>query len=240
MSNRRTPIACYECAKSKTKCDKQLPCSRCSKRGLKCTLRLTRRGSKEKSRVGGNGPTASSSPPDQPLPRNKQQQQQQQPTDSQTYQGSPYTDPGDEKPTVNGFSASSGFASPQSGALLASIEGEAVSHDQTSIKIEDHMSNYGYEYFSSTTAYGPMQRTYTQAMDDWQRMPIVTGFGLVPWPDMDFEMSFWPDAPMQYVTPNSALLEDDIITMIPELFEALNPPKELLQRRTCNCAMVPE
>ncbi|KAF4542481.1 hypothetical protein BFW01_g6836 [Lasiodiplodia theobromae] len=49
----RTPIACSNCAKTKTKCDKKFPCSRCAGRNLKCTLRPTRRVSKQMNRVGG-------------------------------------------------------------------------------------------------------------------------------------------------------------------------------------------
>lgn len=46
----RTPIACSNCAKTKTKCDKKFPCSRCAGRNLKCTLRPTRRASKQVNR----------------------------------------------------------------------------------------------------------------------------------------------------------------------------------------------
>jgi hypothetical protein len=49
----RTPIACSNCAKTKTKCDKKFPCTRCAQRNLKCTLRPTRRASKGVQRVGG-------------------------------------------------------------------------------------------------------------------------------------------------------------------------------------------
>jgi Fungal Zn(2)-Cys(6) binuclear cluster domain len=47
----RTPIACSNCAKTKTKCDKKFPCSRCASRNLKCTLRPTRRQSKNANRM---------------------------------------------------------------------------------------------------------------------------------------------------------------------------------------------
>ncbi|KAF2121896.1 hypothetical protein BDV96DRAFT_482531 [Lophiotrema nucula] len=46
----RTPIACSNCAKTKTKCDKKFPCSRCAQRNLRCTLRPTRRASKNVNR----------------------------------------------------------------------------------------------------------------------------------------------------------------------------------------------
>ncbi|CAE7176537.1 hypothetical protein PTNB73_03025 [Pyrenophora teres f. teres] len=55
----RTPIACSNCAKTKTKCDKKFPCTRCAQRNLKCTLRPTRRASKGVQRVGGPTETAS-------------------------------------------------------------------------------------------------------------------------------------------------------------------------------------
>ncbi|WPG97328.1 Hypothetical protein R9X50_00010200 [Acrodontium crateriforme] len=48
----RTPIACSNCAKTKTKCDKKFPCSRCASRNLTCTLRPTRRATKNAQRVG--------------------------------------------------------------------------------------------------------------------------------------------------------------------------------------------
>ncbi|PIA91701.1 hypothetical protein CB0940_09637 [Cercospora beticola] len=47
----RTPIACSNCAKTKTKCDKKFPCSRCAGRNLRCTLRPTRRVSKNAARA---------------------------------------------------------------------------------------------------------------------------------------------------------------------------------------------
>jgi hypothetical protein len=61
----RTPIACTNCAKTKTKCDKKFPCSRCTSRNLKCVLRPTRRvprnniGRLPISVEGDNGPTTS-------------------------------------------------------------------------------------------------------------------------------------------------------------------------------------
>ena len=72
----RTPIACSNCAKTKTKCDKKFPCSRCAGRNLKCTLRPTRRAAKGTTRNGSTGdgivsiePSAYSggSPPQQPV-----------------------------------------------------------------------------------------------------------------------------------------------------------------------------
>ncbi|KAF2481810.1 hypothetical protein BDY17DRAFT_253061 [Neohortaea acidophila] len=47
----RTPIACSNCAKTKTKCDKKFPCSRCAGRNLRCTLRPTRRATKGGARA---------------------------------------------------------------------------------------------------------------------------------------------------------------------------------------------
>jgi hypothetical protein len=47
----RTPIACTNCAKSKTKCDKKFPCNRCESKYLKCTLRPSRRQQRRGGRV---------------------------------------------------------------------------------------------------------------------------------------------------------------------------------------------
>jgi hypothetical protein len=56
----RTPIACSNCAKTKTKCDKKFPCSRCAARSLVCTLRPTRRASKNMTRVAPPGEASGS------------------------------------------------------------------------------------------------------------------------------------------------------------------------------------
>ncbi|KAF2266212.1 hypothetical protein CC78DRAFT_578542 [Lojkania enalia] len=56
----RTPIACSNCAKTKTKCDKKFPCTRCATRNLRCTLRPTRRASKNVNRVAAPGEVAPS------------------------------------------------------------------------------------------------------------------------------------------------------------------------------------
>ncbi|KAF2827709.1 transcription factor Cmr1 [Ophiobolus disseminans] len=71
----RTPIACSNCAKTKTKCDKKFPCSRCEQRNLKCTLRPNRRASKNIQRAGGlpegnvaSGSSSDGSPREAPNP----------------------------------------------------------------------------------------------------------------------------------------------------------------------------
>lgn len=47
----RTPIACSNCAKNKTKCDKKFPCTRCADRKLKCEMRPAQRPSKKVPRI---------------------------------------------------------------------------------------------------------------------------------------------------------------------------------------------
>ena len=74
----RTPIACHNCAKTKTKCDKKFPCTRCASRNLTCTARPTRRtpknpgpqleenkvsGSSEDSSLDSQTDSSSNSPP---------------------------------------------------------------------------------------------------------------------------------------------------------------------------------
>ncbi|KAI9706193.1 MAG: hypothetical protein M1820_004954 [Bogoriella megaspora] len=39
----RTPIACTNCAKAKTKCDREIPCSRCKDKKIQCQPRSSRR-----------------------------------------------------------------------------------------------------------------------------------------------------------------------------------------------------
>ncbi|KAH7085626.1 transcription factor Cmr1 [Paraphoma chrysanthemicola] len=88
----RTPIACSNCAKTKTKCDKKFPCSRCEARNLKCTLRPNRRASKGVQRIGGppegvtgSGSSSEGSTTEAPnasggnSPAHEAQQQQQSP-----------------------------------------------------------------------------------------------------------------------------------------------------------------
>ncbi|OCK74459.1 hypothetical protein K432DRAFT_409839 [Lepidopterella palustris CBS 459.81] len=114
----RTPIACSNCAKTKTKCDKKFPCSRCAGRNLKCTLRPTRRASKNINRINPPGDGAgscsssehgnnnepqngssSNSPQPQPQPQPQQQQPQPQPQQQQQQQQKPQNPaPDEEKP----------------------------------------------------------------------------------------------------------------------------------------------
>ena len=54
----RTPIACINCAKTKTKCDKKFPCTRCATRNLECTVRPTRRAIRNKVQSTGGGGAA--------------------------------------------------------------------------------------------------------------------------------------------------------------------------------------
>lgn len=104
----RTPIACSNCAKTKTKCDKKFPCSRCAGRNLRCTLRPTRRVSKNAARVGVTVEGAVAVP--QPNSENHAQQQEPQqqtaapvPTDS-PQQGPPSTQPVSPKAVLNSIS----------------------------------------------------------------------------------------------------------------------------------------
>ena len=46
----RTPIACNNCARTKTKCDRKHPCSRCASRNLHCAVRPIRRAPKNTTR----------------------------------------------------------------------------------------------------------------------------------------------------------------------------------------------
>ncbi|KAK4935606.1 hypothetical protein LTR10_023367 [Elasticomyces elasticus] len=55
----QTDVACANCAKSKTKCDRQYPCGRCVAKGLTCVSRLPRRG--KEARSGGFDAYASTS-----------------------------------------------------------------------------------------------------------------------------------------------------------------------------------
>lgn len=43
LKGQRVPMACAGCAKTKTKCDQQIPCGRCKAKGITCTPRAKRR-----------------------------------------------------------------------------------------------------------------------------------------------------------------------------------------------------
>lgn len=121
----RTPIACSNCAKTKTKCDKKFPCSRCAQRNLKCTLRPTRRASKGVQRIGGppeGGSTESSESGSNTEPRNMSGSTSPAPGVQNIHGQIPHQQAPQQQPQ-NG-------QSPSQGQTLSQTQSSSVSHSR--------------------------------------------------------------------------------------------------------------
>ncbi|KAI9654698.1 MAG: hypothetical protein M1831_005285 [Alyxoria varia] len=92
----RTPIACTNCAKTKTKCDKKTPCSRCAARNLDCQSRPTRRTTKN------NPPPIDNAAEGQTQSANKPTPSGIQSPDDETAPGSPEDDDALNSPPIPG------------------------------------------------------------------------------------------------------------------------------------------
>ncbi|KAF2399933.1 hypothetical protein EJ06DRAFT_477606, partial [Trichodelitschia bisporula] len=105
----RNAIACENCARTKTKCDKSFPCSRCEAKGLSCRVRAARRKSKIAKReeqnhqqlLNGVQP-ASSNSSQEALPKGAEGSPQQLPPDTfpEEYGGSQFQSPSSRSSTV--------------------------------------------------------------------------------------------------------------------------------------------
>ncbi|KAF2838516.1 transcription factor Cmr1 [Patellaria atrata CBS 101060] len=218
----RTPIACSNCAKTKTKCDKKFPCSRCAARNLRCTLRPTRRASKstrignqnEESNSGSSSEHGGNNEPSNGSKSNSPQlQDQSQPP---TVQNS--TPPTEKAPSVE--SAMPLFEqSPPNGTITQTpIMNNVISPVPTPNNGFVHSTPMsGYEEFIRTTGKdGSDGSASPRFLMDWTQMQMTPGFDLgrtdflMPH-EMGFDMAGMPTSP-----PNEGLL-----AMIPELSQAL-------------------
>ncbi|CBX98447.1 similar to transcription factor Cmr1 [Plenodomus lingam JN3] len=132
----RTPIACEHCAKTKTKCDKKFPCSRCEARNLTCTSRPTRRQSKSVQRL--NNPPGNSRAPSDTGSSPDAQTKQDDTTPSNESQAN--SQPSPQKPSQQNDRTSSSSLEPHSRnasvvsqPALANIQARSVSTTQIAI-----------------------------------------------------------------------------------------------------------
>jgi hypothetical protein len=228
----RTPIACSNCAKTKTKCDKKFPCSRCASRNLKCTLRPTRRASKNANRIQVNAESngtltpadnSSTSTPTGSKRSSPQPQSQQSPAN------------GEEKPAVSQHSSPDArkakvdrapfFETSPNGApatLLPTILSPLPTPDTMSGSgFHNTTPMSGFEEFAGTRD-GSDSSASPRYLMDWSHMnfspapqyemgrpEMMIGPGMPP--GMGLGMTNFPDQQS----------ESTILTMIPEFSQSL-------------------
>ncbi|KAF2717224.1 hypothetical protein K431DRAFT_288749 [Polychaeton citri CBS 116435] len=199
----RTPIACSNCAKTKTKCDKKFPCSRCAGRNLKCTLRPTRRATKNAQRMGIPLEGAVAYPPGM--------QPDQLPNGVQAITASPPQQP----PTIKPASPkTSSEGSPKSKPAAPAVDGPPAQfiEQPTSGPTPPHgmsppMPTPGVGFIQTTPLSGfdefqGMSKETSDAgssprfMLDWSQMPMPMGYEQMVTPQMVMhtEVPFTPQA----------------------------------------------
>ncbi|KAK5172983.1 uncharacterized protein LTR77_003105 [Saxophila tyrrhenica] len=222
----RTPIACSNCAKTKTKCDKKFPCSRCAGRNLKCTLRPTRRATKGAARVGGQpegggqvisadpGAQQNDSPPQQPpllkpaTPKNN---------------GVPATPMADQAapPMVDG-PPSQFFDQPTSGPN-GSAPGLAPAFVDASNGYPQGTPHDSYEDLSRLNK-DESQMQSPQFMFDWNQMQMPMGYDGVVQPQMlvNQDMGFDPSM-LQMAPPHPPPSADGMLSIMPNVANGTRP-----------------
>ncbi|KAF2234729.1 transcription factor Bmr1 [Viridothelium virens] len=185
----RTPIACSNCAKTKTKCDKKFPCSRCASRNLRCTLRPTRRTSKNVNvlkvvgdgQSSGNNSDNGSNEPSSGSNKSSPQPQAQAQPESQT--PSQKTSPIINNPPNVRQNLPNGVISPL-----------PTPTSQTGFLQTTPLS--GYEDFTRTNQDGSDNGSSPQFMMDWAQMQLPMGYEGMARPDMMLgpEMGLDPNA----------------------------------------------
>lgn len=232
----RTPIACSNCAKTKTKCDKKFPCSRCAGRNLRCTLRPTRRSSKNANRMGlitaetiANGVANGIIPPDQTVAAekapmaspNQQMHQHVQMKPSSPGQGVPPSIP-EEKQSVDG-PPTSYFEQPSNGPTPP--EHTVVSPLQTP---GNGFLPTGYDEFIHASNDVGSEESSPRFMLDWSQMPMPMGFDamsrqdMMMGPDMGFDPS---QLTMMPGADGMLTMMPDMATIVPPLVTPIETPK---------------
>lgn len=238
----RTPIACSNCAKTKTKCDKKFPCSRCAGRNLKCTLRPTRRSSKNATRMGmvvpPEGLTAMP-PHNVPASENGQaptQTQNQMPNGSPT-QAPPVLKPASPKGGLNSIPEDKQTAptvdGPPSQYIEAPTSGPTPPEkNNMSPPLPQGPNAYihstpvpGFDDFTQLSAEDSDPGSSPRFMLDWSQMQMPLGFdganGVVQ-PDMLMN----PDMPFDPAVMHMIPGPDGMMPMMPEMQPPLITPIE--------------
>lgn len=191
----RTPIACSNCAKTKNKCDKKSPCSRCAGRNLECTLRHTRRSSKTANCVG------IIAPPDGPVAMPSQNVSIKNSDNGQTQMQMQNSSPVQPKQPVSKPASPGGNLS----SVLNDERSGPIVHHPPSQVIDATRSGHlppGQMPMSPPLAQGPndviqsapispinefdkwaagvsVSRSGPRFMLDWSQMPMCMGFGSI-------------------------------------------------------------
>ncbi|KAG9766973.1 transcription factor Cmr1, partial [Aureobasidium melanogenum] len=223
----RTPIACSNCAKTKTKCDKKFPCSRCAGRNLRCTLRPTRRSSKNANRMGlitaetiASGVANGILPPDQTVaaeaapmpvgsPKSAEKHMHQKP--SSPGSGVPTTIP--EEKIMNDTSAQY-FEQPMSNGHTSPAQQVSPLATPDSGFIQGHMPTY--EDFMNGTKEDDANPRF---MLDWGQMPMPMGFDHMARADLMLDPSMGFDPTQLSLMPPT----ENTLTIIPEMANAGAP-----------------
>jgi hypothetical protein len=234
----RTPIACSNCAKTKTKCDKKFPCSRCAGRNLRCTLRPTRRSSKNAQRMGvppegavaippyteqlggQNGAVqAGGSPPQQPHPLKPA-------SPKNTMAAIPEEKPAQPPAPVVDGPPPEFIQQPTSGPTPAP-HNMSPPMQQTPGGFVQQTPLSGYEDFTRTRD-SSESASSPRFMLDWSQMQMPVGFdGMVqPSMIMNPEMPFDPNA-LHMVPPGDAMLPvmPEFAHGVPPLITPIETPK---------------
>lgn len=207
----RTPIACSNCAKTKTKCDKKFPCSRCAGRNLKCTLRPTRRSSKNATRMGiivpPEGLTAMPPHNVQPQNGNGSQTQTQQPNGSpQQQQQQPSLKPASPKNNLSSIPEDKQSApavdgpppqyveQPTSGPTPPGPTTMSPPIAQNGGQFVQNPPMSGYDEFAPMNGDDSDPGSSPRFMLDWSQMQMPMGFDGVVQPNMlmNPDMTFDP------------------------------------------------
>lgn len=240
----RTPIACSNCAKTKTKCDKKFPCSRCASRNLRCTLRPTRRSTKNAARMGLITPETIAQdmangtlPPDQtvaaekvPLPiaptghhehsmhSHSSPSLPQETSKSSSPSGSPSSsDPhssGTDVPPAPMFDQYNGCPTPPGPHGLSPTTPDSANGFHNS-------SNFpGFDDFNQQMGKMPSEDNNPRFMLDWQQLQLPMGLDPMLQPDMLGEQ----DLNFDMSTMGLDGRMEPMLSINPELTNSMPPP----------------
>lgn len=225
----RTPIACSNCAKTKTKCDKKFPCSRCAGRNLKCTLRPTRRSTKNAQRVGVPPEGAVAVPP-----YTEQLGPQDGAVEVLCPSGSPRQQPHPLKPSSP---QTMGTIVPENKQTPPVVDGPPVDFVQrptsgptppAQLQMSPSMQATGgfvpYEDFAQTTD-SSESGSSPRFMLDWSQMQVPIGYEGVVQPTMLINQEMMFDSQGIPIGPPGDAMLPMMTEIVPSLITPLETPK---------------